>query len=336
MKAVVLVGGEGTRLRPLTEAVPKPLIPFMNRPFLDQVLDHLATHGVSEAILSSPYLESGFRGFLESREGQIPAVTWITEKMPLGTSGAVAGALDLLDDTFLVLNGDILTELDLTALIDFHRRRKALGTIALTRVDDARPFGLVETEEDGRILAFKEKPAEPIPGTVNAGTYVLEPQALAEVPRDVMVSIERETFPDLIGRGERLFAFVSDGYWRDLGTPEAYLQAHFDALEGKLGRSYDRPLVGEGSMVSPDARVGTMAVLGDGSAVAAGASVDRSVLHQGASVGEGAVVEESVLGSGARVAAGAVVRDSLLAAGSSASPGAQLDSAKVRPGDVAS
>ncbi|HET6770624.1 MAG TPA: NDP-sugar synthase [Actinomycetota bacterium] len=335
MKAVVLVGGEGTRLRPLTETIPKPLIPFMNRPFLHQVLDHLAAHGVAEAILSSPYLEEGFRGFLESRHGD-PAVTWITEREPLGTSGAVAGALDHLDETFLVLNGDILTDLDLTALIEFHHRQEAIGTIALTRVTDARRFGLVEMEEDGRVLAFKEKQAQLMPGTVNAGTYVLEPRALAEVPRGVMVSIERETFPGLIARDERLFAYVSDGYWRDLGLPEDYLQAHFDALEGKLGIDYPQPLVGEGSRVAPDAVVGTMAVLGGGSVVASEARIDRSVLHEGASVGEGAVVEESVLGAGAELGAGAIVRNSLLAAGAGVAAGTQVDGARIRPGEVAS
>jgi mannose-1-phosphate guanylyltransferase len=335
MKAVVLVGGEGTRLRPLTEAVPKPLIPFLNRPFLHHVLDHLAAHGVREAVLSSPYLEERFRGFLESRTGD-PAVTWITEAQPLGTSGAVAGALDHLDDTFLVLNGDILTDLDLSALMEFHRRSDALGTIALTRVADARPFGLVETDPDGRVLAFKEKPVEVMPGTVNAGTYVLEPRALADVPRGVMVSIERETFPSLIERGERLFAFVSESYWRDLGTPEAYLQAHFDALEGKMGDDYPRPLLGEGSRVAPDAVVGTMAVLGGGSVVASEARVERSVLHEHASVGQGAVIDGSVLGARAEVGAGAVVRNSLLAAGAGVAPGTQVDGARIRPGEVAS
>ena len=334
MKAMVLVGGEGTRLRPLTEAVPKPLLPLMNRPFLHHVLDHLAAHGVHEAILSSPYLEERFRGFLDSRRGD-PVVTWITEKVPLGTSGAVAGALDHLDDTFLVLNGDILTDLDLTALVDFHRRREALGTIALIRVEDVGRFGLVEMQDDGRILAFREKAAQLIPGTVNAGTYVLEPAALAQVPRGVMVSIERETFPGLIAEGERLFGFLSDGYWRDLGTPEDYLQAHFDALEGKLGREYPRPLLGEGARVAEDAMVGSMAVLGGGSSVSSGASVNRSVLHENASVREGAVVEGSVLGPGARIGAGAVVRDSLLASGASAPSGSQLDGARVRPGEVA-
>ena len=334
MKAVVLVGGEGTRLRPLTETVPKPLIPFLNRPFLHHVLDHLAAHGVHEAILSSPYLEEGFRGFIESRQGD-PAITWITEEEPLGTSGAVAGALDLLDETFLVLNGDILTDLDLSALIAFHRRRGAVGTIALTRVADARPFGLVDTEPDGRVLAFREKPIELVPGTVNAGTYVLEPRALADVPRGVMVSIERETFPGLIARDERLFAFVSDGYWRDLGTPEAYLQAHFDALEGRMGDRYPQPLIGEGCRIAPDADVGRLVVLGDGSVVAPEAIVEGSVLHEGVSVEQGAVVERTVLGPAVQVGAGAVVSDSLVASGARVAPGSRVEGARIRPGEHA-
>ena len=335
MKAVVLVGGEGTRLRPLTETVPKPLIPFLNRPFLHHVLDHLAAHGVREAILSSPYLEEGFRGFLESRKGD-PAVTWITEAEPLGTSGAVAGALDHLDDTFLVLNGDILTDLDLSALIDFHRRSKAIGTIALTRVADARPFGLVDTETDGRVVAFREKPVELVPGTVNAGTYVLEPRAIADVPRGVMVSIERETFPSLIWRGEPLFAFVSDGYWRDLGTPEAYLQAHFDALEGRMGGRYPQPLLGDRCRVAAGAVIGSLVVLGDDSAVGPDARVDRSVIHERASVGERATVEGSVLGFDSQVGAGAAVTDSLLAPGARVAPGKQVQGARVRPGELVS
>lgn len=313
MRAVVLVGGEGTRLRPLTETVPKPLIPFMNRPFLHHVLDHLARYGVEEAVLSSPYLQGEFRSFLDERSGP-PRITWITEPHPLGTCGAVAGARSLLEGTFLVLNGDILTDLDLSALVAFHRERGAVATIALAPVDDARPYGLVDRDAGGRVLAFREKPSDPVPGTINAGTYVLEPQALDRVPRGVAVSIERETFPDLIARGEPVYSFVWEGYWRDLGTPQAYLQAHVDALSGLIGEvSSGGPLVGEGASVHPDAFVGPLVVLGPAATVGAGARVDRSVLHRGSRVGEDAVVEDSVLGPESEVGPGAKVRDSVLA-----------------------
>jgi mannose-1-phosphate guanylyltransferase len=192
----------------------------------------------------------------------------------------------------------------------------------------------VETDPEGRILAFREKPSELVPGTVNAGTYVLEPRALSDVPRGVMVSIERATFPNLIERGERLFAFVSEGYWRDLGTPEAYLQAHFDALEGKLSERFPSPLMGQRCRVAPDAVVERMVVLGDDCSVASQASVDRSVLHEGVSVERGAIVERSVLGDKARVGAGAVVKDSLLASDARVAPGARLKDGRVSPGEL--
>jgi NDP-sugar pyrophosphorylase family protein len=313
VKAVVLVGGEGTRLRPLTETVPKPLIPFMNRPLLHQVLDHLARYDVEEAVLSSPYLEGEFRSFLDDWKGP-PRITWITEPQPLGTCGAVAGARSLLDGTFLVLNGDVLTDLDLSELVAFHRRQEAVATIALTLVGDARPYGLVERDDDGRVLEFREKPPDPIPGTINAGTYVLEPKALDEVPPGVPVSIERETFPHLIARGEPVYSFVWEGYWRDLGTREAYLLGHLDALAGLVeGFASEGPLLGAGATVHPDALVGPLVVLGPGAIVEAGARVDRAVLHRGARVGEGAVVEDSILGSESEVGPGAKLRDSILA-----------------------
>jgi len=334
VKAVVLVGGEGTRLRPLTETIPKPLLPFMNRPYLDHVLDHLVSHGVDEVILSSSYLEDEFRSFLDARRGT-PTVTWITEPQPLGTSGAIAGAADLLDGTFLVLNGDVLTDLDLRDLIRFHRAREAVATIALHGVEDARPFGLVERDGDGRVLAFREKPEEPVAGTINAGTYVLEPRVLDRVSREVPASIERETFPDLIARGEPVFGFLSDAYWRDLGTPEAYLDAHLDALEGLVGGvRYAEPLVAEAAEVAPGS-ISSRVVVGPGAWVAPGARVDRSVLHEGASVAAGAVVEGSILGRQASVASGAEVRDAVLAEGASVSEGVRLVGGSLRPGAIA-
>ena len=180
MKAVVLVGGEGTRMRPLTETVPKPLLPLMDRHALDHVLDHLARHGVHEVVLSSPYLEAVFHPFIEARHGD-PAITWITETHALGTGGAIVNALETAgEEPFFALNGDILTDLDLTAMKAFHDARGAAVTIALHHVDDARAFGLVETDADARVLEFREKPEVPVPGDVNAGTYLLDPGVLRQ------------------------------------------------------------------------------------------------------------------------------------------------------------
>jgi NDP-sugar pyrophosphorylase family protein len=264
MKAVVLVGGEGTRLRPLTETIPKPLLPFMNRPFLDHVLDRLADHDVEEVVCSSPYLESEFHGFLEARIGRPPAVRWITEARPLGTAGAIAGARDHLRETFLALNGDVLADLDLGQLIGFHRRRGAVATIALHPVEDARPFGLVDADRSGRVGTFREKPEHAVPGTINAGIYVLEPAALDHVPLGEPVSIERQTYPRMIARGEAVFGFVARGYWRDLGTPQAYLEGHLDALQGRIAAylGVSRPLVASSAEIDPSAHVRSLAVLG--------------------------------------------------------------------------
>jgi mannose-1-phosphate guanylyltransferase len=336
VKAVVLVGGEGTRLRPLTETIPKPLVPFMNRPFLDHVLDHLAEHGVDEVVCSSPYLEAVFHAFLETRAGRAPAVRWITEAEPLGTAGAIAGARELLDGTFLALNGDILTDMDLGALAEAHRTRGAVATIALHRVEDARPFGLVETEADGRVVAFREKPAQPVAAAINAGVYVLEPEALSEVPPGRMVSIERETYPDLIARGEPVYATVAGGYWLDLGTPEAYLRAHADALDGRIAeyRGAARPTLAPGARVEPGASVGPHVVMGRAAVVAAGAEVDRSILHADVRVGRDARVNTSILGPGSEVGAGAEVRDAVLGERARVEEGARVLGSRVAAGDV--
>lgn len=335
MQAVILVGGEGTRLRPLTETIPKPLLPFMNRPFLDHVLDHLAAHGIDRVILSSSYLESEFREHL-ARRSEGPAVMWITEEEPLGTSGAIAGARDHLDGTFVVLNGDVLTDLDLGSVIAFHRERGAVATIALTRVEDARRYGLVDHDRDGRVRGFREKPPDRIPGDINAGTYVLEPRALDGVPPGVMVSIERETFPALIDAGEPVYGYRSDDYWRDLGTPADYLEAHLDALSGKIGRRVAAPLVGEGADVDPRASVGTDVVLGPRVVVGAGAALARSVVHADGVIGRDAVIEGSILGPRTEVEPGARVTDSVLAEGVRVVADGRLAGALVSAGRVAS
>jgi mannose-1-phosphate guanylyltransferase len=336
MKAIVLVGGEGTRLRPLTETIPKPLVPLMDRATLDHVVDHLARHGVHEVVLSSSYLEETFHAFIEGRRGD-PAITWITETVPLGTGGAIVNALAVLgsEEPFLALNGDILTDLDLTAMVAMHHARGADATIALTHVDDARPFGLVPTESDGRVIEFREKPHDLVPGDVNAGTYILEPRALARW-RPEPLSIERDVFPALIAERRPVYGFVSDAYWIDLGTPEKYLQAHFDILEGRVGfePSYESPFVAEGAHVD-GARIGRRVAVCASARIERQAVVEDSVVHASAVIEEHATVHRSVLGPRSRVGAGAIVGDSVLAEGASVPPGAQLSNGRISAGQVA-
>lgn len=334
MKAVVLVGGEGTRLRPLTQTIPKPLLPLVDRPFLHHVLDHLAAHGVHEVLLSSPYLERAFGSFVADRHGD-PAITWITESVPLGTAGAAANAARTLDETFLVLNGDILTDLDLTALMALHRDRGATATITLTTVGDARPYGLVATDGDGRVTEFLEKPSDPVPGNVNAGTYVLEPGALTGVPSDRAVSIERETFPALIASGAGVYGYVSRDYWMDLGTPEKYLRATFDALEGMIrGLRYEAPHLDPSAQVSLRSHLGRWVVLGPGVRVDDDAEVEDSVVLAGGVVGAGAHVRDSIVGPRAMIGRGATVEGSVLAEGAGVPDGARAEGVRIGAGEL--
>jgi mannose-1-phosphate guanylyltransferase len=313
VKAIVLAGGEGTRLRPLTWTTPKPLLPIVNRPFLEHQLAWLAGHGVTEVVLSLGYKSDAFAGRSFS---DLPVLV-AAEPEPLGTAGAIRFAAEAggVTTRFLVCNGDVLTDLDVTALVRFHEEREAEATIALTQVEDPSAFGVVPTDGDGRVLRFVEKPppGEAPTDWINAGTYVLEPSVLDDIPSGRAVSIERETFPGLLDRQGRLFALPSPAYWLDIGTPAKYLEANADRLE----------------------RGGGLSLIGPGASVAAGAAVDASVLGAGAIVEAGAKVLRSVLFDGARVAAGAEVTDSVLAAGATVEAGAAVSGVSiVGPGAV--
>ena len=337
MKAVVLVGGEGTRMRPLTETVPKPLLPLMDRRSLDHVLDHLARHGVHEVVLSSPYLEEVFHPFIDARHGD-PRITWITETHALGTGGAIVHALGAAGDgPFFALNGDILTDLDLTAMKAFHDSKGAAVTIALHHVDDARAFGLVATDDDGKVLEFREKPEDPIPGDINAGTYLLDPEVLRDWTPGETVSIERDVFPAVIEAGHPVFGFVADAYWLDLGTPEKYLQAHFDMFEGKVHDvTYPSPWVAEGAEIDLRAQLGRWVAVGPDAWIGPGAQIDDSVVHEGARVGSGARVTGSVVAQRAVIGDGAIVESSVLGEGSSVPAGMHLVDARVSAEEEAS
>jgi mannose-1-phosphate guanylyltransferase len=318
VQAIVLVGGEGTRLRPLTNDVPKPALTLVDRPFLAYMIEWLAAHGVTEAVLACGFLPDVLRDALGDGEHAGVRLTYVTEPDRRGTAGAIRFAADALggdlEDHFLALNGDVLTDLDLTALMRAHSERRARATIALHPVEDSAAYGLVGVDAVGAVTEFVEKTGEPVPGEINAGAYVLERSVLDLIPAGREVSIEREVFPQLIGNG--LGALRLDGYWMDIGTPERYLQASWDILEGRVATRV-RPtapglFVGVGAEISTAATVGPRAVISPGCTVAAAAAVRDSVLLDDCSVGEGARVSNSVLGPGATVEAGATLVDAVV------------------------
>jgi len=311
MQAIVLVGGEGTRLRPLTDDVPKPALTLVDRPFLAYMVEWLAAHGVTEAVLACGFLPDVLREALGDGEHAGVRLTYVTEPERRGTAGAIrfaADALgDALDDRFLALNGDVLSDLDLSALVRAHGERGARATIALHPVEDSSAYGLVSVGGGGEVTEFVEKTGEAVPGEINAGAYFLERSVLDLIPPEREVSIEREVFPRLVGAG--LGALRLDGYWMDIGTPERYLQASWDILEGRVATRV-RPtapglLVGAGADIDSGATVGPRAVVGPGCRVAAGAELRESVLLDGCSLGPGAKVSGSVLAAGVSVDAGA-------------------------------
>ncbi len=314
MQAVILVGGEGTRLRPLTYSSPKQMLPIVGTAMLERVLDNLRRHGVTSAVLSLGYLPDRFiEAYPEFTVAGLP-VTYAVEPEPLDTAGAIRFAAKHADvtDTFIVVNGDVLTDLDVTALLKFHRQNNAQGTIALHPVDDPSRFGVVATNADGRVLAFVEKPPrdEAPSNNINAGTYVLEPSVLNYIAPDMRVSVERVTFPQLVEAGT-LFALTDSSYWLDTGTPEAYLQAHRDILSGRRSVSLESPLRNgswshASAQVDPSAQL-TFATIDRDCVVAADAFISDSVLLPGSYVGPGARVVGSILGAGARIEAGATL-----------------------------
>jgi len=302
-------------LRPLTEDVPKPALTLVDRPFLAYMVEWLGAHGVTEAVLACGFLPDVLREALGEGEHGGVRLRYVVEPERRGTAGAIrfaAEALgDDLDDRFLALNGDVLTDLDLTALVGAHERRGARATIALYPVEDSSAYGLVETGAGGEVTAFTEKTGEPVPGEINAGAYCLQRSVLDLIPAGREVSIEREVFPQLVGAG--LGALRLDGYWMDIGTPERYLEASWDILEGRV-ETRVRPtasgqLVDAGAELAADAEVGPRAVVSAGCRIGAGARVRDSVLLPGCTVGAGAVVERSVLGPRVEVEAGARLLD---------------------------
>jgi mannose-1-phosphate guanylyltransferase len=333
MQAVILVGGEGTRLRPLTSRQPKPVIKLVDRPFLVHMLEWLRGHGVDDVILSCGFEPSRVQAALGDGAALGIRLRYVVEPEPRGTAGAVKFAQELLDDRFLMLNGDVLTDVDVTAQVALHDAKDAVGTLGLSPVDDPSAYGLVLLDDDSAVTGFLEKPGpEALAGVdeylISSGIYVLERSVLELIPPDRNVSIEREIWPRLVARG--LYgAPAREAYWMDIGTPERYLQGTFDILEGNVttavldrlgdgllaiddgarvdGRVVPPAVVGAGCVVEAGAHVGPLAVLGDGVTVGAGAHVERAVVLDGAQVGARCRVTDCIVAPGVRIADGAVV-----------------------------
>jgi NDP-sugar pyrophosphorylase family protein len=348
LTAVILAGGQGTRLRPLTLSRPKPIVPLLNVPFLAYQLALLRGHGVADVVLSCSYMVEEVRRVMGDGSAWGVRLRYVMEEEPLGTAGGVRNAVDLVSERVIVLNGDVLTDLDLSAMLRFHAEREAAATIYLTPVPDPSAFGLVELEGSGRVRRFVEKPdpAQITTDTINAGVYVLERALLERIPAGRVVSIEREFFPGLLADAIPFFGWVGDNYWLDIGNAAKYRQGQLDLLAGRVrttvppdgaigggvaaggdvtvesGARIEAPVVlGRGSRLTADSRVGPGAVLGPGCSIASKAVVEGSVLWEGVRVGEGALLRHCVvaanasigaraqLGPGAVVAAGAIIAD---------------------------
>ncbi|MEI8127763.1 MAG: NDP-sugar synthase [Actinomycetota bacterium] len=314
MKAIILVGGEGTRLRPLTYFSPKQMLPIVGTPMLERVLSNLARHGVSEVVLSMGYLPDKFLEAYPGGEVVGMKISYAVEPERLDTAGAIRFAANFfsINETFIVINGDVITDLDVTALVTLHRERGAQATIALHPVDDPSRFGVVPTHPDNRVIAFVEKPprGEAPTNEINAGTYVMEPSVLDFIEADKPVSVERVVFPELAER-ETLFALSDDSYWLDTGTPEAYLQAHRDILSGRRVVDLSPPAAKE-NWIHPSATVSPSALLHL-------VTVDRDVV-----IGEGAILNDVVLMPGCVVAPGARLTSCIIGPGARIGEGSDL------------
>ena len=339
--AVVLVGGKGTRLRPLTLAVPKPLLPTAGYPFLTHLLSRIAEAGIGHVILGTSYQAGTFEAEFGDGSALGLQMEYVTEERPLGTGGGIANvASRLTSDTVMVFNGDVLSSVDLGAMLATHRERDADVTMYLVRVGDPRAFGSVPTDGDGNVLAFLEKTEDPPTDQINAGCYIFKREVLERIPRGREVSVEREVFPGLLAAGAKVCGFVDSGYWRDMGTPEDFVRGSADLVRGIAPSPVLAGRRGE-SLVHDDATVAPGAVLIGGTAVGRGAQIgpgvrlDGAVIFDGAHIEAGSVVERSIIGFGARIGSRTLIRDGVI--GDGADIGARcelLRGARVWPGVV--
>jgi mannose-1-phosphate guanylyltransferase len=333
LEAILLVGGQGTRLRPLTIDTPKPLLPTAGVPFLAHMLAKAAAAGVTRVVLATAYRAAMFRDHFGDGSAFGLEICYVQEESPLGTGGAIRNAAAALqgspDSPVIVQNSDILSGHDLAAQVEAHSKAEAAVTLHLVEVDDPFRFGCVPTDSAGRVTEFLEKTPHPVTNRINAGCYVFRRSVIEEIPPGLVTSVERETFPALIAAGAVVLGFVDRSYWLDVGTPETFVRGSCDLVLGRLESPAIAGLPGEmllldGAMVDPSASVAGGTVVGAGSVIERGAKVSGSVLFDGAHVGPGAVIGGSVLGRGVRIGAGAVVEDAVVADGARVDGGNEL------------
>jgi mannose-1-phosphate guanylyltransferase len=313
MQALILAGGKGTRLRPLTMHTPKPIVSIANRPFLLYQLELLKQADVRDVILSLSYQPHKIEDRLGDGTDHNVRLSYAVEASPLGTAGAYRNAESLIRETTVVFNGDVLTDIDLNDVISFHREREAAATIVLTPVPNPTAYGLVETSEDGRVQRFleKPKPEEVTCDTINAGIYILEPRVLDYIPEGEPFMFEYGVFPQLLERGEPFFGYIWRGYWRDIGTPASYLQANLDVLAGSV-KVLDRLPSARGDKFDETAEIDSLSCVDPSCTVKAGAQIINSVVSRNCYIEERARIESSVVRGNSRIGTGAVVSNAVV------------------------
>jgi len=334
MQAVLLVGGEGTRLHPLTCNTVKAMVPILNRPFLEHMIWYLKSHGVDSVVLALCHLPGQIEKYFGNGNQCGVRLTYVMEKSPLGTAGAVKNAESHLDEVFLVFNGDIFTDIDLGAMVAFHLHWKAKATIALTAVENPSAYGVIETEPDGRVRRFVEKPppGEATTNLINAGIYILDREVIRNIPPNTRYMFEHHLYPTLLSQGVPIYAYRSDAYWIDIGTPEKYLQVQHDLLAGRCkaalpieiaeiggcdqtvgasihptARIVGPVVVGNGCSMGPGVRITGPAVIGAGCHILDGAVIQEAILWGGVRVGRHATVECCIVGNGSLIGDGSCV-----------------------------
>lgn len=302
MKALFLAGGKGIRLQPLTDKVPKPMVPIMNKPLLERTMVHLKKSGISEIVISSCYQPQYIEEYFGNGEQFGLKIQYIVEDIPLGTGGAIKKAGARFKDTFIVFNSDILSDIDIRKLMDYHKNSHALATIAVTEVEDPSAYGVIECDVDGYAVSFVEKPVQEqiFSNFINAGIYIFEPEILKEIPIDSVVSVEREIFPKLLVEGHKIAVYKDDGYWMDIGTLEKYMQVHKDIMDRKcklVNCSFNGSNIrlGKNVIIHPDSKIIGPAYIGDNVEICAKAIISHSVIGNNVSIGSGSRVIGSIL-----------------------------------------